>query len=64
MIVRFVVFTPQGLPVSATAACATGGPGSGAGAVYLTNGNRDIAIVLTPLGTVRVHAWTGAAWTS
>jgi type II secretory pathway pseudopilin PulG len=58
----FVVFRPQGVPLSATAACAIGAAGSGAGAVYLTNGERDFAVVLTPLGTVRVHSWSGGGW--
>jgi hypothetical protein len=27
--------------------------------VYVTNGRRDYAIVLTPLGGVQVNAWNG-----
>ena len=34
--------------------------GSGGGAVYLSDGNRDLAVVLTPLGGSRVHAWDAA----
>ena len=37
-----------------------GAIGTGAGAVYLTNGARDYAIVLSPLGGVRVSAWDGS----
>ena len=35
--------------------------GSGNGAIYITNGSRDYAIVLNPLGGIRVHAWNGGA---
>ena len=31
--------------------------GNAGGAIYLTNGQRDYAIVLSPLGAVRVHAF-------
>jgi prepilin-type N-terminal cleavage/methylation domain-containing protein len=56
-----ITFTP--LPFDA--ACATGPVGSGGGAVYLSDGNRDLAVVLTPLGGSRAHAWdtANAAWT-
>ena len=32
-------------------------PGQGGGAIYVTNGRRDYAVVLSPLGAVRLHAW-------
>ena len=38
--------------------------GEGGGAWYVTNGRRDYAVVLTPLGAVRVHLWTGSNWSS
>ena len=41
-----------------------GANGSGAGGLYLTNGNKDKAILVTPLGTVRVHTWLSGAWSS
>jgi prepilin-type N-terminal cleavage/methylation domain-containing protein len=53
----WVVFSPDGIPRGFDAACATGDVGSGGGAVYLTNGRRDYAVVLSPLGGVRVHSW-------
>ena len=62
----WVLFRPDGVPVSFTPACTLGGIGSGAGAFYITNGQRDYAAVLTPLGGVRVHAWNEGAgqWTN
>lgn len=53
----WVVFRPDGIPVSASAACVQGNVGSGGGAIYITNVRRDYAVVLQPLGGVRVHAW-------
>jgi hypothetical protein len=40
--------------------------GGGGGALYLTDGERDYAIVLSPIGGVRVHLWIPAngAWSS
>ena len=67
---RWVIFRPDGIPVVATGTspdCGTiGGMGSGAAAFYLTNGSRDYAVVLSALGTVRVHAWNLGAgqWSS
>ena len=49
-----MLFRPDGAPVTVTAGCVEGDLGSGNGAVYLTNGDRDLAIVLLPLGTHRV----------
>jgi len=47
-------FTPQGIPVS-LATPAT--PGSGAGAIYVTDGNKSVySVVLLPLGGIRVRA--------
>jgi hypothetical protein len=42
-----------------------GNVASGNGAVYVTSGARDYAVVLAPLGGVRVHAWArgASAWT-
>jgi hypothetical protein len=48
---------PDGRPLGFDAACTMGQLGSGNGAVYITNGSRDFAIVLNPLGGVRVHSW-------
>jgi type II secretion system protein H len=55
--VTWVMFGPDGNPVAVSAACAAGTLGSGSGAIYVTNGHRDYAVVLSPLGGVRVTAW-------
>lgn len=62
--VSWVLFRPDGIPVTFDAGCNPGPVGSGAGAVYLSNGRRDYAVVLSPLGGVRVHAWdpSQVAW--
>jgi hypothetical protein len=58
---RCVLFAPDGTPRGFDVApYAMGTVGSGAGAVYVTNGNRDYAVVLAPLGGIRVHAWDRA----
>jgi type II secretory pathway pseudopilin PulG len=67
----WVVFMSDGLPrrfsENATAAppCSDVGPvGDASGGIYLTNGNRDYAVVLSPLGSARVHRWkNGSGWT-
>jgi hypothetical protein len=63
--VTWVMFQPNGIPVSFDSACNVGALGTGGGAIYLTNGTRDYAIVMSPLGAVRVHAWElgEADWT-
>jgi prepilin-type N-terminal cleavage/methylation domain-containing protein len=64
---RWVVFLPDGMPRAFTKApFATGALGTGRGAVYVSSGTRDYAVVLAPLGSVRVHSWNrGAdAWTN
>ncbi len=53
----WVLFRPDGMPLQFNSACTLGPPGSGGGAVYITNGSRDYAAVLTPLGAFRVHIW-------
>ncbi len=55
--VTWVMFGPDGNPVAVTATCVAGSVGSGGGAIYVTNGHRDYAVVLSPLGGVRVTAW-------
>jgi prepilin-type N-terminal cleavage/methylation domain-containing protein len=59
--VNWLLFRPDGVPVGfsgAAGSCgAIGGVGSGGGAFYVTNGERDFAIVLSPLGGVRLHVW-------
>jgi type II secretory pathway pseudopilin PulG len=57
----WVLFQPDGMPrvftPNAGACDEIGLPGQGGGAIYLTNGRRDYAVVLSALGTSRVHAW-------
>jgi prepilin-type N-terminal cleavage/methylation domain-containing protein len=64
--VTWVMFRGDGIPVTFDAACNLSPIGDGGGAVYLTNGQRDYAVVLSPLGAVRVHAWNvgAGAWTN
>lgn len=57
----WLAFRSDGVPVGASNACVLGTTGSGGGAVYVTNGTRDYAVVLTALGGVRVHAFDRAA---
>lgn len=68
-----VAFRGDGIPVTLTNACVAGNVGSGAGGYYFFNGRaglpagerRDIAVVLTALGTSKVYSWdiAGARWT-
>ena len=68
----WVMFGSDGLPrrftenASTTPPCtALGAVGQAGGAIYLTNGRRDYAIVMSPLGSVRLHRWNqgAGAWT-
>lgn len=63
--VTWVLFRGDGIPLTFDAGCNLAPIGSGGGGVYVTNGNRDYAVVLSPLGAVRVHGFeVGAdAWT-
>lgn len=54
---NWVLFRPDGTPRAATTACAQGALGTGGGGIYLSNAERDVAIVLSPLGASRVYAW-------
>ncbi len=61
----WVVFQPDGIPRLMTPGdCASlGAPSQGGGGIYLTNGRRDYAVVLSSLGMVRVHNWgAGTGW--
>ncbi len=55
----WVLFRPEGTPLSFDVDCNTGAMGSGAGAFYMTNGTRNVGVVLTPMGAVRLHGWSG-----
>lgn len=60
----WIVFQPDGVPRLMTPGdCANlGTTGQGGGGIYFTNGRRDYAIVLSALGTTRVHYWNGTTW--
>jgi prepilin-type N-terminal cleavage/methylation domain-containing protein len=64
----WVLFQPDGIPrlftPSGSACTNIGLPAQGGGAIYVTNTERDYAIVMSHLGTVRVHPWDpiGGAW--
>jgi prepilin-type N-terminal cleavage/methylation domain-containing protein len=65
----WLLFRPDGIPVVFTGATDCGAQtatGSGGGAIYLTNGDRDYAVTLSPIGGIRVHAWQQGAnqWTN
>jgi len=66
----WVLFRPDGMPVvfdGDSGDCGNVGPaGQGGGAIYITNGNRDYSVVISPLGSVRVHVWQPNAnsWSS
>ena len=68
--VSWLMFGPDGLPLTfdgAGGVCGALSPsGGGGGALYLTDGERDYAIVLSPIGSVRVHLWNPASggWSS
>ena len=57
----WVAFMPDGRPLGFDNACNMGQLGSGNGAVYLTNGSNDYAVVVNPLGGVRIHMWNREA---
>ena len=57
-----IVFLPNGVPAAfSTAPFLAGNVGSGRGAVYLSNGRRDYAVVLNSLGGLRVERWDAGA---
>jgi len=61
---NWVQFGRDGMPGVFDAACNPGSLASGAGALYVTNGRRDYAVVMSALGSVRVHSYQGgtAEW--
>ncbi|MCA9512469.1 MAG: prepilin-type N-terminal cleavage/methylation domain-containing protein [Myxococcales bacterium] len=70
--IPFVLFRAgDGVPVaftgSAVTGCGTiGTTGSGSGSIYVTDGKRDYATTLAPMGGVRVHTWDSGTntWTN
>jgi type II secretory pathway pseudopilin PulG len=69
-VVQWFVFRPDGVPVrfqGSAGSCGTiGATAQGGAGFYLTNGSRDYAVVLSPLGGVRVWVWdvSARAWKS
>lgn len=61
----WVMFRPEGVPLAFSSDCSTGATGTGGGGIYLTNGVRDVAVLVTPLGATRTHSWnpSGGGWT-
>ena len=57
----WVLFRPEGTAHGFDAACAIGDVGTGAGGIYLNNGDRQFGVALRPLGTTRVRVWEAAA---
>jgi len=58
--VDWIMFRADGIPIAfkGDTDCGTVGvAGKGGGGIYITNGQRDYAIVISPLGSVRVHVW-------
>jgi prepilin-type N-terminal cleavage/methylation domain-containing protein len=68
--VPWFLFRPDGVPVrfeGDIGDCgAIGATALGGGVLYLTNGTRDYAVVVSPMGGVRVHVWNAetGAWTT
>lgn len=63
---HWTAFFPDGIPRSFSVGPFTADiMGSGNGAIYVTNGERDYAVVLAALGGVRLHSWNlgAVAWT-
>lgn len=60
----WVLFRPDGIPLGFDTGCSLGGVGTGAGAVYLTNSDRDYAVSVSALGAAKVYAWDAVqgAW--
>jgi prepilin-type N-terminal cleavage/methylation domain-containing protein len=63
---RWVMFRPDGIPVGFSNGCVAGEIGSGAGGIYVTNANRDYAVVVTPLGGAHVASFerSTGGWTN
>jgi prepilin-type N-terminal cleavage/methylation domain-containing protein len=56
----WVAFGADGVPTGFDGTCLLGSVGNGGGALYMTSGRRDYAVVMSPLGSVRVHNWLGS----
>lgn len=62
--VTWVMFRPEGMPISFDANCNLGAAGSGAGSFYMKNEDRAYVVSLSPMGTTKVLALNHAtgAW--
>lgn len=58
---QWVLFRPEGIPLAFDSSCAIGAMGSGAGAIYVTNGRRSHSVVLAPLGNSQSYVWEAAS---
>ena len=56
-----MLFRPAGTTHAFDSACAIGDVGTGAGGIYLNNGDRQFGVALRPLGNARVRVWEAAA---
>ena len=62
VLANWMLYQPDGTPRGfRILPFGVGAIGEGAGAVYISNGARDYAVVVAPLGGVRVHSWDIAA---
>jgi type II secretory pathway pseudopilin PulG len=53
----WTLFRPDGSARAFDAACTIGEIGTGSGAIYLNNGDRQFGVALRPLGNTRVRTW-------
>jgi prepilin-type N-terminal cleavage/methylation domain-containing protein len=53
----WTLFRPDGSARAFDASCTIGEIGTGAGAIYLNNGDKQFAVALRPLGNTRVRVW-------
>jgi len=60
----WLLFRPEGPVYGFKSDCTMGAVGSGGGGIYVTNGDRDVAVVVTPLGASRMHRWGAGGWTN
>jgi prepilin-type N-terminal cleavage/methylation domain-containing protein len=62
----WVLFRPEGTAHAFDGACVEGPLGSGAGGIYINNGNKQFGVAVRPLGNTRVRLWQGgvAQWAS
>ena len=57
----WVLFRPEGTSHAFDSACVIGDLGTGAGGIYLNNGEKQFGIALRPLGSSRVRVWNSGS---